>query len=268
MRRLVLVLAASVLIQASAPGQSQPSARHASRPVDLRFDVRMIDPGFSESLAVADFNKDGRLDILSAEHWYEAPAWTKRKIRDIPFNGSYIDNFSDLPMDVDGDGLTDIIQIAYFARRIVWLRNPGKTTGAWVETEVDSVGPTEFAFLVDLDNDGRALEVLPQFTGATGAPSHGIDAIAAHSSSTSSARRATVMGSAPATSTATSAPTSSLRPAGSRRPRTRQRRASGRCTRPIGPADRRRYRPRRLQRRPRPPVRRRPRRRCRRDIAR
>ena len=86
----------------------------------------MIDPGFSESVAVADFNKDGRLDILSAEYWYEAPAWTKHKIRDIPFNGSYIDNFSDLPVDVDGDGYTDIVQIAYFARRIVWLKNPGK----------------------------------------------------------------------------------------------------------------------------------------------
>ena len=126
----------------------------------------MIDPGFSESVAVADFNKDGRLDILSAEYWYEAPAWTKHKIRDIAFNGSYIDNFSDLPVDVDGDGYPDIIQIAYFARRIVWLKNPGKTGKTWIETEIDVVGPTEFAFLVDLNNDGRALEVLPQFTGA------------------------------------------------------------------------------------------------------
>ena len=90
----------------------------------------MIDPGFSESVAVADFNKDGRLDILSAEYWYKAPAWTKHKIRDIPFNGSYIDNFSDLPVDVDGDGYTDIVQIAYFARRIVWLKNPGQGPAA------------------------------------------------------------------------------------------------------------------------------------------
>ena len=141
-----------------------------SRPADIAFRVQMIDPGFSESVAVADFNKDGRPDILSAEYWYEAPNWTKHKIRDIPFNGSYIDNFSDLPVDVDGDGLTDIVQIAYFARRIVWLKNPGKGRGAWVETEIDAVGPTEFAFLVDLNNDGKALEILPQFTGAGKAP--------------------------------------------------------------------------------------------------
>jgi FG-GAP-like repeat len=146
------------------------SAPVASRPADIAFRMHMVDPGFSESVAVADFNRDGRLDILSAEYWYEAPAWTKHKIRDIPFNGSYTDNFSDLPVDVDGDGYTDIVQIAYFARRIVWLKNPGKGRGPWVETEIDAVGPTEFAFLVDLNNDGKALEILPQFTGAGNAP--------------------------------------------------------------------------------------------------
>jgi hypothetical protein len=161
MATLLLMLAAHLLAQTPVP---------AGRPADLAFRVHMIDPGFSESVAVADFNRDGRLDILSAEYWYETPVWTKHKIREIPFNGSYIDNFSDLPVDVDGDGYTDIVQIAYFARRIVWLRNPGKNKGTWVETEIDAVGPTEFAFFVDLNNDGKALEILPQFTGAAKAP--------------------------------------------------------------------------------------------------
>ena len=86
---LIALIALSVQAEVAAPAVR-------TRPADIAFTVRMIDPGFSESVAVADFNKDGRLDILSAEYWYEAPRWTKHKIRDIAFNGSYIDNFSDL----------------------------------------------------------------------------------------------------------------------------------------------------------------------------
>jgi hypothetical protein len=165
MLHLLIAALAGVWLQTPAP-----ASQVRSRPADIAFRVQMIDPGFSESVAVADFNKDGRRDILSAEYWYEAPAWTKHKVRDIAFNGSYIDNFSDLPVDVDGDGYTDIVQIAYFARRIVWLKNPGKAGAAWLAQEIDSIGPTEFAFLVDLNNDGRAVEILPQFTGAAKSP--------------------------------------------------------------------------------------------------
>ena len=89
--------------------------------------MHLIDPGYCESAAVADFNNDGKLDILWGKFWFEAPSWTAHKTRDIPFTSGYVDNFSDLPVDVDGDGYTDVVQIAYFARKIVWLKNPGKT---------------------------------------------------------------------------------------------------------------------------------------------
>ena len=137
---------------------------------DMRFTMVPIDGGAAESVAVADINKDGKLDIVSAESWYEAPGWTKRPIRTIPVSSGYVDSFSDLPLDVDGDGFTDVIQIGYFARRIVWMKNPGTGGGAWNENLIDAIGPTEFAFLVDLDNDGKADDLLPQFTGAAGAP--------------------------------------------------------------------------------------------------
>jgi hypothetical protein len=135
-----------------------------------RFTMVQIDPGAAESTAVADVNKDGRLDIVSAESWYEAPNWTKRPIRSIPVSSGYVDSFSDLPLDVDGDGFVDVIQIGYFARRIVWMKNPGAAGGAWTENLIDAIGPTEFAFLVDLDNDGKTDDLLPQFTGAANAP--------------------------------------------------------------------------------------------------
>ena len=137
---------------------------------DMRFAMAQVDGGSAESAAVADLNNDGKLDIVSAESWYEAPAWTKRPIRAIPVSSGYVDDFSDLPLDVDGDGFTDVIQIGYFAHRIVWMKNPGKSGGAWTENLIDAIGPTEFAFLVDLDNDGKADDLLPQFTGAANAP--------------------------------------------------------------------------------------------------
>src|ERR1035437_9112289 len=132
----------------------------ASRPADIPFRIRMIDPGANETVAVADLNNDGRPDINSGESWYEAPAWTKHPLRAIGFNSNYIDNFTDIAIDVDGDGWIDIVQFGYFSSKIVWLKNPGKRGGAWAVNEIDASGPTEFAFLVDLNNDGKAQELL------------------------------------------------------------------------------------------------------------
>src|SRR4051812_8932693 len=154
--RPVCFVSAIVLLGPLIPGAS-------SDPV---FRVRAIDAIQSETTAVADLNKDGKPDIISAESWYEAPSWTKHPLRSIARASGYVDDFSDLPLDVDGDGYVDIVQVGYFARKLEWLKNPGAAVTPWTVNEIDSVGPIEFAFLVDLNNDGKAQELLPQFTRA------------------------------------------------------------------------------------------------------
>jgi hypothetical protein len=134
-----------------------------NRPPEIPFRVQMIDGGASETAAFADLNNDGRVDIISGESWYEAPSWTKHRIRGIAWNGQYIDNFTDLPLDVDGDGYVDVVQFGYFSLNMVWMRNPGRGDGPWTSTVIDSGFPTEFARLADIDNDGRARELLPEF---------------------------------------------------------------------------------------------------------
>ena len=139
-----------------------------SRPPDIPFSRHELDAGANETCAIADVNGDGRLDIISGENWFAAPRWTKQRFRDLPFTNNYIDNFSDLALDVNGDGRVDVVSAAWFARRVAWFENPG-AAGAWKEHSIDSGAPIEFAFLVDLNNDGKAQEVLPQF-GSEKAP--------------------------------------------------------------------------------------------------
>jgi hypothetical protein len=134
-----------------------------SRPGETPFQKHTLDLGANESCAVADINGDGKADIISGENWYAAPAWTGHKFRSLPFTNNYIDNFSDLPLDVNGDGHIDIVSCSWFSRRLTWSQNPGRGKGEWKEHMIESGSPVEFAFLVDLDNDGKAREVLPQF---------------------------------------------------------------------------------------------------------
>ena len=135
----------------------------ASRPPDIPFRVDAIDLGASETAAVADINRDGRLDVVSGENWYAAPRWTKHRFRELGFSNNYVDAFSDLAIDVDGDGYTDIATVTWFARKISWYRNPGARGSAfWVETVINSGFNVEFAVLADLDNDGKAQEILAQ----------------------------------------------------------------------------------------------------------
>jgi hypothetical protein len=160
------------------------SARPTRSP-DIPFKPHLIDNGASETAAVADVNGDGRLDIISGESWYEAsrassaqPIWTKHKFRDLDYTNNYYDNFSDLPVDVDGDGDPDLVRVTWFAKKISWWRNPGRgakqarrgaatstNSEAWQEADIHTGFNIEFAILADIDNDGKASEVVAQENG-------------------------------------------------------------------------------------------------------
>jgi len=155
MHKLLLIV---TLVALAAAG-----AWSTSKPPDIVFEKQTIDIGASETCAFADINRDGRIDIVSGEFWYEGPAWKPRQFRGLPFTDNYIDNFSDLPVDVDLDGSVDLVSCSYFSRRLGWWKNPGRGEGTWKEQSIQEGFPIEFAFLVDLDNDGKARELLPQF---------------------------------------------------------------------------------------------------------
>jgi hypothetical protein len=134
-----------------------------SRPPEVLFEKQTIDLGASETCAFTDVNGDSRLDIVSGEYWYEGPKWTPHKFRDLPYENNYVDNFSDLPIDVNGDGKIDVVSCSWFSRSLTWWKNPGRGQAMWAAQTIEKDYPVEFAFLVDLDHDGKARELLPQF---------------------------------------------------------------------------------------------------------
>lgn len=146
------------VVFATMPAAAGPSP-------EIAFQKHTLDLGRSETCAAADLNGDGILDIVSGEHWFEGPDYKRRKFRSIPFRNNYNDNFSDLPVDVDGDGAVDIVSVSWFQKQIAWWRNPGRARGEWKKQTVHQGLSVEFALLVDMDGDGKRAEVLPQFGG-------------------------------------------------------------------------------------------------------
>lgn len=136
-------------------------------PDNLRWRKHTInDQSPFEAACAADFNGDGLLDVFSGDSWYEAPRWTRHKVRTVlaGTNPHYYEDFADLPLDVNGDGNVDIVTCAYFSRRIAWIEHPGDPTKPWKEHTIDLPGPMETGQLVDLNGDGK-LDFLPNIGG-------------------------------------------------------------------------------------------------------
>jgi hypothetical protein len=123
----------------------------------------MLSP--NEGCAVGDVNNDGRLDIIAGTHWFAAPDFVPRPVRDIPqislgfgSKGFYANN-ADMIWDVDGDGWKDVIAGGWTESEIMWYKNPGKTAleRGWKwepHVLVDARAQNEAFHLRDLDADG------------------------------------------------------------------------------------------------------------------
>lgn len=131
----------------------------------LRFTRRCLTVNPNEGCAVADVNNDGQLDIVSGTHWYAAPDFVPRPVRDIPqislgfgSEGFYANN-ADMIWDVNGDGWKDVISGGWTESEIMWYENPGQPAlrRGWKwepHLLVKARAENEAFHLQDLDEDG------------------------------------------------------------------------------------------------------------------
>jgi FG-GAP-like repeat len=127
---------------------------------DLSWKRIEIDPVFrSEGVAIADVNKDGKMDVLNGEAWYEAPSWKPHPIRKLSDygngSGGYSHSFANWAYDINGDGWTDLICIDFPGIPCYWFENPKGQEGDWRKHEIWHSAANETPLFTDVTGDGK-----------------------------------------------------------------------------------------------------------------
>lgn len=164
---LSLALAAAGVAFALAPAPAQPK----SDDVKITWKKTVLDHRFrSEGVAIADVNKDGKLDVLNGEYWYEAPYWQAHEMQ--PYKdhkdglGNYSRSFACWAEDVNKDGWADLIVIDFPGIPCYWAENPkGKSRDGdkplhWKKHVIWDSACNETPLYTDLLGNGKRVLVM------------------------------------------------------------------------------------------------------------
>lgn len=157
----VFLFPVAVTVAEDSPASATPSA--------VVFEMHRIGNARTEACGAADFNGDGKSDVVAGEFLYLAPDWKPVKIRSIKTDVNeegkgYAWDFTNLPMDVDGDGFMDVIACDWFEKKSMWFRNPGRNieqAGFWTETLIEQSDNYETMDLWDVTGNGKADDLVP-----------------------------------------------------------------------------------------------------------
>jgi hypothetical protein len=164
------LFAAGLLLAVAGPLAAEPK---------ITWKKTVLDPKFrSEGVAVADVNKDGKIDVLNGEYWYEAPDWKPHELQ--PFKdhgtglGNYSRSFACWTDDFNGDSYPDLIVIDFPGAPCYWMENPKGADGHWKKHEIWHSACNETPLYVDLLGTGKRVLVMGfQPKGAKGNSNEG-----------------------------------------------------------------------------------------------
>ena len=161
MRLTSLTLLATAALTVAAPLAAQSKGA-------VRFRARDVVPYDGYQIHVADFNNDGRLDVVpntrprsansnSALMWYENPTWEPHEI---------VSGLSAIVgkamADLDGDGIPEVAIQSEFSTQaansegLIWIaRSGGNPEGQWQAEVIDRVPTSHYLVFADLDGDGE-----------------------------------------------------------------------------------------------------------------
>lgn len=117
---------------------------------------------FCEGANVADFNRDGHLDVVSGPFWYAGPDFQKRHVihEPTPYDPhGYSENFLTYSADFNGDSWVDILYVPWPGKDAFWFQNPGasleENEQSWVPHRALTDVGNESPAWIDLNGDQR-----------------------------------------------------------------------------------------------------------------
>ncbi len=127
----------------------------------ISFKPKLLTIDANEGVDIADIDGDGKKDVVAGRNWYQAPEFAPRPLRLIEDWNGYVHSNGDFCVDVDHDGLVDVVAGAFIPTEVNWFKNPGaeglQLGQVWeknllVDTELSC---NEASFLHDMDGDGN-----------------------------------------------------------------------------------------------------------------
>jgi hypothetical protein len=167
-----LLLAAAILSFA-------PALAGAKDPIITFKKLQLTDQFWAEGAAIADFNRDGNMDVVSGPFWYEGPDFKQRheiwpadasfkcKKSDgteatIPgfegalgVNNAYSQCFLTFTYDFNGDGWPDVLVYSFPGTEVAWYENPKGREGHWQRHVIFDVLDNESPGFEDITGDGK-----------------------------------------------------------------------------------------------------------------
>jgi hypothetical protein len=141
--------------------------------------VKLTDQFWAEGANIADFNRDGKMDVCSGPFWYEGPDF-KKKHEFAPAtatfkhnkpdgseemvpgfegalgtNNAYSECFLTFTYDFNGDGWPDVLVYGFPGKEVAWYENNKGAEGHWARHVVFDVLDNESPGFTDVTGDGK-----------------------------------------------------------------------------------------------------------------